>query len=209
MRAILAVLAITLIVMMSLTACTTAPPPRPVVVAPAGVDIPISAKVLFEVAPTQRNFNVSSFGPYTWTYREAPLMRAAAMAMMQDMFSEVVASDGPTENGLVFQVSGYTSINPGVSRYFATALADVFLRTESGERQVGQYRATGSAQGLIFTYFPLQTAWATAFSELGRQMLADPELIKRFPTRAPRSPSAGSGVPGLQPLSQANLTQVH
>ena len=186
MRAVSGVLFTTLIVMMSLAACTTAPPPRPVVVAPAGVELPISARVLFEVAPSQRNFNVSTFGPYTWSYREAPLMRAAAMAMMQDMFSEVVVSDTPTDDGIVFQISGYTSINPGVSRYFATAIADVFVRGESGERQVGQYTATGNAQGLIFSYPPLQAAWAAAFSELGRQMLADPALMKRLPTPTPR-----------------------
>ncbi len=186
MRSIPVVLAATLILAITLSACTTAPPPRPVVVAPAGITLPIPARVLFEVAPNQRNFNVSSFGPYTWTYREAPLMREAAMAMMQDMFSEVVVSDTPTDDGIVFQISGYTSINPGVSRYFATVLADVFVRTESGERQVGQYRGRGSAQGLIFSYPPLRAAWAAAFSELVGQMLADPELIKRLPNQAPR-----------------------
>jgi hypothetical protein len=186
MRSVPGALATALVLMTLLAACASAPPPRPVVVAPAGVTIPIPARVLFEVAPSQRNFNVSSFGPYTWTYREAPLMRAAAIAMMQEMFTDVGVVDTPTENGIVFQISGYTSINPGISRYFATVVADVFVRGESGERQVGQYRATGNAQGLIFTYPPLQAAWANAFSELGKQMLADPELRKRLPTAAPR-----------------------
>jgi hypothetical protein len=180
------VFATALFAMFSLVACTTVPPPRPVVVAPPGVELPISARVLFEVAPNQRNFNVSSFGPYTWSYREAPLMQAAAMEMMHAMFSEVVPSEGPTENGIVFQISGYTSINPGVSMFFATALADVFVRTETGERQVGRYRGTGNAWGRVYSYPPLQAAYAAAFSDLSRQMLADPELMKRLPTKVPR-----------------------
>lgn len=186
MRATSGFLATTLIVTMCLSACTTVPPPRPVVVAPPGVALPISAKVLYEVAPNQRNFNVSSFGPYTWSYQEAPLMYAAATEMMRDMFSDVVISDGPTENGLVFQISGYTSINPAVSSYYATALADVFVRTEVGERQVGRYRGTGSAWGRIYSYFPLEAAYAAAFSELSRQMLADPELMKRLSAKSSR-----------------------
>ena len=65
MRATSGFLATTLIVTMCLSACTTVPPPRPVVVAPPGVTLPISAKVLYEVAPNQRDFNVSSLGPTT------------------------------------------------------------------------------------------------------------------------------------------------
>ena len=83
-------------------------------------------------------------------------------------------------------MSGYTSINPAVSSYYATALADVFVRTEVGERQVGQYRGTGSAWGRIYSYFPLEAAYAAAFSELSRQMLADPELMKRLPAKSSR-----------------------
>jgi hypothetical protein len=113
-------------------------------------------------------------------------MRAPAMEMMRDMFSEVIASDGPTQNGIVFQLSGYTSINPAVSRYYATTLADVFVRTDAGERQIGQYRGTGNAQGRIFSIWPLQEAYAAAFSELSRQMLADPELMKRLPAKSSR-----------------------
>jgi len=175
-----------LIAVAALTACQTAPPPRPTVVAPPGVALPISATVLYEIAPNQRDFNVSSFGPYVWSYRESPLMYAAATQMMHDMFSDVVLSDGPTENGLVFQISGYTSINPGGSMYYATALADVFVRSEVGERQVGQYRGTGSAWGRIYSYSPLEAAYAEAFSDLSRQMLADPELMKRLPAKAPK-----------------------
>jgi hypothetical protein len=148
--------------------------------------------VLFEVAPGQRDFNVSSFGPYVWSYREAPLMKAAALQMMREMFSDVVLAEGPTENGIVFQVSGYTSINPAVSTYFATAIADVFVRTDVGERQIGQYRATGRAWGRIYSYPPLEAAYATAFSELGRQMLADPKLLQRIKSESARVPPRAS-----------------
>lgn len=174
----------TVIVLVIFTACQSAPPPRPVVVAPPGVKLPIGAEVLYEVAPNQRDFNVSSFGPYVWSYREAPLMQAAAMEMMRDLFSAVQTSEGPTQNGVVVQISGYTSINPAVSTYYATALADVFVRTDAGERQIGQYRGRGNAWGRIYSYPPLQTAWAEAFSDLSQQMLADPELIKRLPVKS-------------------------
>ncbi len=184
MRASLGARSATLIVFACLIGCTAVPPPRPTVVAPPGIELPIPATVLYEIAPNQRDFNVSSLGPYTWGYREAPLMSAAATAMMHDMFSDVVVADGPIGNGIVFQLSGYTSINPAVSMYYATAIADVFVRTEAGERQIGQYRGIGSAWGLIYSYPPLETAYAAAFSELSRQMLADPELIKRFPTKS-------------------------
>jgi hypothetical protein len=56
----------------------------------------------------------------------------------------------------------------------------VFIRTDVGERQVGQYRGTGRAWGRIYSYPPLQAAYAEAFSDLGRQMLADPALMKRL-----------------------------
>lgn len=199
MRSTWGIFAATLFLSLSLTACTTVPPPRPVVVAPPGVELPIPATVLFEVAPNQRDFNVSSFGPYTWSYRESPLMKAAAWDMMRKMFSDVVASDGPTANGIVFQISGFTSINPAVSTYFATAFADVFVRTEVGERQIGQYRGTGNAWGRIYSYPPLEAAYATAFSELSRQMLADPVLMKRLKAEASRVPARASVEFGLPP----------
>lgn len=192
MRSTSGIIASTLYLALSLTGCTTVPPPRPVVVAPPGVELPIPATVLFEVAPNQRDFNVSSYGPYIWSYRESPLMKAAAWEMMRKMFSDVVASDGPTANGIVFQLSGYTSINPAVSTYFATAIADVFVRTEGGERQIGQYRGTGQAWGRIYSYPPLEAAYATAFSELSRQMLADPTLMKRVLSEASRLPARAS-----------------
>lgn len=179
MRSPSSVLAVALLLSLSVTACQTVPPPRPVVVAPPGVELPVTATVVFEVAPDQRDFNVSTFGPYVWSYRESPLMKAAALEMMRDIFSNVVLSEGPTQNGIVFQISGYTSINPAISTYFATAVADVFVRTEVGERQIGKYRGTGRAWGRIYSYPPLQAAYATAFSELSRQMLADPALMKR------------------------------
>ena len=179
-----------------MTACTTVPPARPVVVAPPGVELPVTATVLYEVAPGQRDFNVSAFGPYVWSYRESPLMQAAALAMLRDMFSDVVTSAGPTDNGIVFQVSGFTSINPAVSTYFATAIADVFVRTEVGERQIGKYRGTGNAWGRIYSYPPLQAAYAAAFSDLSRQMLADPQLMKRVKSEATRTPARAS----LEPI---------
>jgi hypothetical protein len=199
MRSISGAFATTVLLVLSLTACTTVPPPHPVVVAPAGVELPIRATVVFEVAPNQRDFNVSSFGPYTWSYRESPLVQAAAMEMMRDLFSDVVASDGPTVNGIVFQISGFTSINPAVSTYFATAIADVFVRTEVGERQIGQYRGTGNAWGRIYSYPPLQAAYATAFSELSQQMLADPTLLKRVRSEAPDMPPRASADFDLPP----------
>ena len=84
-----------LVSLLLLTACTTVPPPRPVVVAPPGVELPITATVLFEIPANQRDFNVSSFGPYVWSYRESPLMKAAALEMMGTMFSDVVLAEGP------------------------------------------------------------------------------------------------------------------
>lgn len=192
MRSPSGVLAAAFLLSICVTACQTVPPPRPVVIAPAGVELPVAATVLFEVAPDQRDFNVSAFGPYVWSYRESPLMKAAALEMMRDMFSDVVLSEGPTENGVVFQISGYTSINPAISTYFATAVADVFVRTEVGERQIGKYRGTGRAWGRIYSYPPLQAAYATAFSELSRQMLADPALMKRVKSEAARPPARAS-----------------
>jgi hypothetical protein len=181
-----------LVSLLFLTACTTVPPPRPVVVAPPGVELPIAATVLFEIPANQRDFNVSSFGPYVWSYRESPLMKAAALEMMGTMFSDVVLAEGPTENGIVFQISGYTSINPAVSTYYATAIADVFVRSEVGERQIGRYRGTGNAWGRIYSYPPLQAAYAAAFSELSRQMLADEVLMKRVESEAARMPARAS-----------------
>lgn len=175
------------------TACQTVPPPRPVVVAPAGVELPVAARVVFEIGPGQRDFNVSAFGPYVWSYRESPLMKAAALDMMRDLFSDVVLSEGPTQNGVVFQISGYTSINPAISTYFATAIADVFVRTEIGERQIGHYRGTGRAWGRIYSYPPLQAAYATAFGELSRQMLADPVLLNRVQAFSRRVRSGSFG----------------
>ena len=116
--------------------------------------------------------------------------------MLRDMFSDVVTSAGPTDNGIVFQVSGFTSINPAVSTYFATAIADVFVRTEVGERQIGKYRGTGNAWGRIYSYPPLQAAYAAAFSDLSRQMLADPQLMKRVKSEAARTPARAS----LEPI---------
>jgi hypothetical protein len=190
--AISGTLAAPLLLLLSLTACQTVPTPRPVVIAPPGVELPMTATVLFEVAPDQRDFNVSAFGPYVWSYRESPLMKAAALEMMRDMFSDVVLSEGPTENGVVFQISGYTSINPAVSTYYATAIADVFVRTQVGERQIGKYRGTGRAWGRIYSYPPLEAAYASAFSELSRQMLADPALMKRVKSEAARPPAGAS-----------------
>jgi hypothetical protein len=192
MRSISGGFANALISSLLLTACTTLPPPRPVVVAPPGVELPITATVLFEIPANQRDFNVSSYGPYVWSYREAPLMKAAALDMMGKMFSDVVPAEGPTENGIVFQISGYTSINPAVSTYYATAIADVFVRTEIGERQIGRYRGTGNAWGRIYSYPPLQAAYAAAFSELSRQMLTDAVLMKRFESEASRMPARAS-----------------
>ena len=113
-----------------------------------------------------------------------------------------------TQRGIVVQLSGSTSINPAVSRYHATALADVFLRTETGDQLIGQYRGTGEAQGRIFSEWPLQEAYAAAFSELSRQMLADPELIKRLPVKAAaitlaqiRTGAGQEGFDGAQPPS--------
>lgn len=162
------------------TACQTAAPPRPVIVAPAGMELPLEATILFEVAPSQRDFNVSAFGPYVWSYRELPLMKEAALDMLHALFTDVIAVERPGENGIVFQISGYTSINPAVSTYYATAVADVFIRTDVGERQIGRYRGTGHAWGRIYSYPPLQAAYATAFGALRREMLADPALVRRI-----------------------------
>lgn len=181
MRTTLAVLAATLL--MALGACTTAPPPRPVVVAPPGVTLPLPARVFYEIAPSQREFNVSSRGPTTWVYPEGRLMREAAMPMMRDLFADPAAAE-TRSNGIVFQLSGASTINPAVSRYNATAVADVFLRTETSERLIGQFRGTGSAQGRIFSERPLQEAYAIAFSELSRQILADAELMRQISPRA-------------------------
>lgn len=183
----------------SAAGCQTAAPPHPVVVAPAGVELPFAATILFEVPPTQRDFNVSAFGPYVWSYPESRFMREAALHMLQAMFTDVIPIEGPEENGLVFQVSGYTSINPAVSTYYATAVADVFTRTEAGERQIGHYRGTGQAWGRIYSYPPLQAAYAAAFTALSRQMLADPTLMRRINAEAIHfRPRASTTDPRLQ-----------
>lgn len=185
------------------TACQTAAPPRPIVVAPAGVELelPLAATVLFEVAPSQRDFNVSAFGPYVWSYRESPLMKEAALDMMRALFTDVVPAEGLGQNGFVFQISGYTSINPAVSTYYATAVADVFIRTDVGERQVGRYRGTGQAWGRIFSYPPLQAAYAAAFSALSREMLADPVLMQRIKAEGAHPPARVSA-PRAAPVAQ-------
>jgi hypothetical protein len=185
-------LATALVLLVALTACQTSVPPRPRVTAPAGLELPLVATVLFEVAPSQRDFNVSSFGPYVWSYRESALMRAAALDMMHALFTDVAPTDLAGGNGIVFQISGYTSINPAVSTYYATAVADVFVRTDVGERQIGQYRGTGQAWGRIYSYPPLEAAYAQAFSALSQQMLADPKLIQRIKAETTRTPPRAS-----------------
>jgi hypothetical protein len=184
-------LATALVLLIASSACHTTAPPRPVT-APPGIELPLVATVLFEVAPGQRDFNVSSFGPYVWSYRESALMRAAALDMMHALFTDVVPTESAGGNGIVFQISGYTSINPAVSTYYATAVADVFVRTDVGERQIGQYRGTGQAWGRIYSYPPLEAAYAQAFSALSQQMLADPKLIKRVKDEAARMPARAS-----------------
>ncbi len=176
--------AVTVALVTLLSGCASAPPPRPTVTAPPGTQLPIQAKVLFEVAPSQRNFNVSTTR-YSWQYCEASPMTAPALQMLRGMFSEVLSSEGPIASGLVFQISGHTSINPGVRTYYATALADVFVRTNSAERQIGRYRGTGQAVGMIYSYYPLELAYAAAFSDLSKKILADPELMQQLPASAP------------------------
>lgn len=178
-------LAVTVVLITLLSGCASAPPPRPTVTAPPGTQLPIPAKVLFEIAPSQRNFSVSTYR-YSWQYCEASVMTAPALQMLRGMFSEVVSSEGPIAGGPVFQISGYTSINPGLRTYYATALADVFVRTDSGERQIGRYRGTGQAVGMIYSYYPLQLAYAAAFSDLSKKILADPALMQQLPASARR-----------------------
>jgi hypothetical protein len=198
-----------LLCLLSLAACQTLPPPRPVVVAPPGVELPLTTTVLLEIAPGQRDFNVSAFGPYVWSYRESPLVKAAALDMMREIFSDVVLTEGPSENGIVFQISGYTSINPAVSTYYATAVADVFVRTEVGERQIGQYRGTGNAWGRIYSYPPLQAAYAAAFGELSRHLLADPILMSRLKSEAARRPAGASASFERLPRATIDNSSLH
>jgi len=151
-----------------------------VVVAPPGTKLPLPVRAVYEIAPTQREFNVSSRGPTTWKYPEGQLMRTAALSMMRDLFSEVVEAGPPPHNGIVFRLSGSSSINPAVSRYHANALVEVFSRLETGEQLIGRFEGAGDAQGRIFSEWPLQEAYAQAFSEVSRQILANPEVMRRL-----------------------------
>ncbi len=168
-------------IVMMLTGCGTAPSSGPPKLSPPpGVTLPIPARVAVQVDPSMPNTQTVEFRGDTWQYPEAELMQQAAMKVFREMFGEVGTPQSVTAPAITIRLTGYSSVNPIMSEYYATPTATVFAGGDTYAQPLGTFSGNGTASQPNFSRAGVASAYEGGFRQIGNRMLADPSLLARL-----------------------------
>lgn len=164
--------------------CAMAPSTPQVVTAPAGVNLPLTARVAVQVNPTMPGTQTVEFRGDTWQYPDSELMQQAAIRIFREVFTEVGAAGTLSAPTVTVMLNGSSSVNPVMSEYYANATATVFPGGDTYTQPLGTFSGAGTGSQPNFSQGGIATAYEGAFRQIANRMLADAALLAKLRARS-------------------------
>jgi hypothetical protein len=149
---------------------------------PAGVALPISARVAVEPDPSMPQVQMSS----AWfSYPDAQLMQQAALNVFHRLFAEAGPAATVPDPAVTIVLKGNSSLNPTLNEYYANVTATVFAGRDTYAAPLAAFSGAGKASQPNYTRSGILMAYEAAFAQIANKLLADPKFRARVQGTGP------------------------